>query len=250
MVQLDRMAIYTGTHYEGEGAFDNTPQFEDENGFDLNDNSQDHPFDMNAGDDAAFGEAGHQGNPSGRLGEPRFDDVERTQPMSRRTLNLAKPLSSDNSGAFLGADADGFGLPPVEGTVDADKLRDDIFEAIAPVLGEMASELRRSLDYYRSRGAQISVDRVLLTGGTAILTNFAAFLQNELQLPVAVANPLAALPVTAKQFDPTYLSVIGPAFTVAVGLAARDAVFGANPVPKAPKAPKVSRKEAVAAASS
>ena len=250
VVQLDRMAIYTGTHYEGEGAFDNTPQFEDENGFDLNDDSQDHPFDMNAGDDAAFGEAGYQGNPSGRLGEPRFDDVERTQPMSRRTLNLAKPLSSDNSGAFLGADADGFGLPPVEGTVDADKLRDDIFEAIAPVLGEMASELRRSLDYYRSRGAQISVDRVLLTGGTAILTNFAAFLQNELQLPVAVANPLATLPVTAKQFDPTYLSVIGPAFTVAVGLAARDAVFGANPVPKAPKAPKVSRKEAVAAASS
>ncbi len=250
VVQLDRMAIYTGTHYEGEGGFDNTPQFEDENGFDLNDDGQDHPFDMNAGDDAGFGEAGHQGNPSGRLGETRFDDVERTQPMSRRTLNLAKPLSSDNSGAFLGADADGFGLPPVEGTVDADKLRDDIFEAIAPVLGEMASELRRSLDYYRSRGAQISVDRVLLTGGTAILTNFAAFLQNELQLPVAVANPLAALPVTAKQFDPTYLSVIGPAFTVAVGLAARDAVFGANPVPKAPKAPKVSRKEAVAAASS
>jgi len=250
VVQLDRMAIYTGTHYEGEGGFDNTPQFEDENGFDLNDDDQDHPFDMNAGDDAGFGESGHQGNPSGRLGEPRFDDVERTQPMSRRTLNLAKPLSSDNSGAFLGADADGFGLPPVEGTVDADKLRDDIFEAIAPVLGEMASELRRSLDYYRSRGAQISVDRVLLTGGTAILTNFAAFLQNELQLPVAVANPLATLPVTAKQFDPTYLSVIGPAFTVAVGLAARDAVFGANPVPKAPKAPKVSRKEAVAAASS
>ena len=250
VVQLDRMAIYTGTHYEGEGGFDNTPQFEDENGFDLNDDDQDHPFDMNAGDDAGFGESGHQGNPSGRLGEPRFDDVERTQPMSRRTLNLAKPLSSDNSGAFMGADADGFGLPPVEGTVDADKLRDDIFEAIAPVLGEMASELRRSLDYYRSRGAQISVDRVLLTGGTAILTNFAAFLQNELQLPVAVANPLATLPVTAKQFDPTYLSVIGPAFTVAVGLAARDAVFGANPVPKAPKAPKVSRKEAVAAASS
>ena len=248
VVQLDRMAVYTGTHYEGEGSFDDTPQFEDENGFDLNDDNQDHPFDMSAGDAAVFGEAGYQGNSSGRLGEPRFDDVERTQPMSRRTLNLAKPLSSENSGTFLGAD--GFGLPPVESTVDADKLRDDIFEAIAPVLGEMASELRRSLDYYRSRGAQISVDRVLLTGGTATLTNFAAFLQNELQLPVAVANPLAALPVTAKQFDPSYLSVIGPAFTVAVGLAARDAVFSANPVPKVPKAPKLSRKEAVAAASS
>ena len=245
VVQLDRMAVYTGSHYEGEGGFDNAPQFEDESAFNLNEDGEDHPFDLNAGDDAAFGESGFRATPSGRLGEPRFDDVERTQPMSRRTLNLAKPLQSDNS-PFLSGDASGFGLPPIEGTVDADKLRDDIFEAIAPVLGEMASELRRSLDYYRSRGAQVSVDRVLLTGGTANLTNFAAFLQNELQLPVAVANPLAGLTVTSKQFDPSYLPVIGPAFTVAIGLAARDAVFSANPVPKAPKTPKVSRKEAAA----
>ena len=247
VVQLDRMAVYTGTHYEGEGGFDDTPQFEDEGGFPLNEEEQDHAFDLNAGDDAAFGETGFRPTPSGRLGEPRFDDLERTQPMSRRTLNLAKPLPVENPLPFMSAD-DGFGLPPMEGTVDADKLRDDIFEAIAPVLGEMASELRRSLDYYRSRGAQISVDRILLTGGTANLANLAAFLQNELQLPVAVANPLAMLPVTSKQFDPSYLPVIGPAFTVAIGLAARDAVFGANPVPKAPKAPKVSRKEAAAAA--
>jgi len=244
VVQLDRMAVYTGTHYEGDGSFDDAPQFEDEGGFDLHD-AQDHPFDLHAGDDAAFSESGFRApTASGRLGEPNFDDVERTQPMSRRTLNLAKPLLSDNL-AFPGGD-DGFGLPPLQGAVNADKLRDDIFEAIAPVLGELASELRRSLDYYRSRGAQISVDRVLLTGGTANLANLGAFLQNELQIPVAVANPLSALPVTSKQFDPTYLPLIGPTFTVAVGLAVRDAVFGANPVPKAPKPPKVSRKDAAA----
>ena len=246
-VQLDRMAVYTGTHYDGEGGFDDAPQFDEEGGFNLNEEGQDHPFDLNAGDDAAFGETGFRATPSGRLGEPQFDDLERTQPMSRRTLNLAKPLPSEPL-PFMSSGIADFGLPPMEGTVDADKLRDDIFEAIAPVLGELASELRRSLDYYRSRGAQISVDRVLLTGGSANLTNLAAFLQNELQLPVAVANPLAALPVTSKQYDPSYLPLIGPAFTVAVGLAARDAVFGANPLPKAPKAPKVSRKAAAAAA--
>ncbi len=57
-------------------------------------------------------------------------------------------------------------------------------------------------------------------------------------MPVAVANPLALLPVTSKAFDPSYLPTIGPVFTVAVGLAARDAVFVANPVPKAPKVSK------------
>jgi len=244
VVQLDRMAIYTGSHYEGEG-FAEAPQFEDEASFPLNDDPHDLPFDLHVADDNPFRTAGFHVTPSGRLGEPAFDDLERTQPISRRTLNLARHPAAESSAQ---TDDFGFGQPTLEGTVDADKLRDDIFEAIAPVLGELSSELRRSLDYYRSRGTQTSVDRVLLTGGTANLTNLAAFLQNELQLPVSVANSLLALPVISKQFDPSYLPVIGPVFTVAVGLAVRDAVFSANPIPKPPKAPKASRKEATAAA--
>ena len=251
VVQLDRMAIYTGTGVYHEGG-DDMPQFTDEDSVNFNDDA-DNPFDLNA---PAEGDPGYQmtpsgristpsgrlttpsgrlTTPSGRLGDPQFDDLERTQPIPRRTLNIAgRSAAPDSASPFLPPDGDdGFGLPP--GGVDEEKLRDDIFEAIAPVLGELASELRRSLDYYRSRGAQVSVDRVLLTGGSANLTNLAAFLQNELQIPVAVADPLAALPVMSKHFDPNYLPVIGPAFAIAVGLAARDAVFAANPVPKVSK---------------
>jgi len=242
VVQLDRMAVYTGTGtYDGSG--DDMPQFTDEDNFNLTEDA-DNPFDLNAAEGDPGFRTTHSGRlttPSGRLGDPQFDDAERTQPMDRRVLNLAggRPLAPDASSVFLPPGDGGFGLPL--GGVDEEKLRDDIFEAIAPVLGELASELRRSLDYYRSRGAQVSVDRVLLTGGSANLTNLAAFLQNELQIPVAVANPLASLPVTSKLFDPGYLPAIGPAFTVAVGLAARDVVFAANP------APKVSKKAAAAA---
>jgi type IV pilus assembly protein PilM len=137
----------------------------------------------------------------------------------------------------------GFGLA---GGADDEHLRDQIFEAIAPVLGELASEIRRSLDYYRSRGAQVSVDRVLLTGGTANLTNLAAFLQNELQAPVAVADPLAGLEVTSRHYDPNYLATLGPSLAIAIGLAARDAVFSANPVPRPPKAPRAPKAAAAA----
>ena len=246
VVQLDRMAVYTGTHWDGEG---DGLQFTGEANFDTGDDA-DNPFGLGATDDGSGGfhttPSGRLSTPSGRLGEG-FDDMERTQPMSRRVLNLAgRAAPAENSLPFMPpTDDGGFGLPPGVGGMDEDKLRDDIFEAIAPVLGELASELRRSLDYYRSRGAQVSVDRVLLTGGSANLPNLAAFLQNELQVPVAVANPLAGLTVTSKGFDPNYLPTIGPAFTVAVGLAAREAVFSANPVPKAPK---VSKKELAAAA--
>ncbi len=178
-VDLARIAVYTGTAYE-EGY--DTPQFTDEDNFNLNEDA-DNPFDLNTGEDEFGGvrttPSGRLTTPSGRLGEAQFDDVERTQPIDRRILNLAggRPLASDNAPLFPPAD-DGFGLAPMTGGVDDQKLRDDIFEAIAPVLGELASELRRSLDYYRSRGAQVSVDRILLTGGSAGLTNLAAFLQN------------------------------------------------------------------------
>ena len=240
VIQLDRMAVYTGTHWDGEG---DGPQFTEEADFNAGDDG-DNPFGLGGLDPELGGgfqttPSGRLTTPSGRLGEP-FDDMDRTQPMSRRTLNLAgRSASPDGPLPFMPpGDDGGFGLPPGVGGMDEEKLRDDIFEAIAPVLGELASELRRSLDYYRSRGAQVSVDRVLLTGGSANLPNLAAFLQNELQVPVAVANPLGGLTVTAKGFDPNYLATISSAFTVAVGLAARDVVFAANPVPKAPKVSK------------
>lgn len=245
VVQLDRMAVYTGTAYE-EGY--ETPQFQDEDHFDLNADAG--QFDL-GGQGADFGNAfgtAFGGAPEPPLGgtafggAPAFDDLERTQPIERRTLNLARPASSDAPPAFMPPTDDaGFGTAGAGGGPDEAKLRDDIFEAIAPVLGELASEIRRSFDYYRSRGAQVSIDRVLLTGGSAGLANLAAFLQNELQAPVAVASPLAALPVTSKHFDPSYLPTIGPAFTIAVGLAARDVVFGANPLPKKPKPVKAAK---------
>ena len=246
VIQLDRMAVYTGTAYE-EGY--ETPQFQDEDHFNLNDDAADNPFDLNAqgsdfgnafrsDSDVPLGGTAFGGTAFG--GMPTFDDGEQTPPVGRRTLNIANSPASDVPPAFMPPTDDvGFGLAGAGMGKDESKLRDDIFEAIAPVLGELASEIRRSLDYYRSRGAQVSIDRVLLTGGSAGLTNLAAFLQNELQAPVAVASPLASLPVTSKHFDPSYLPTIGPVFTIAVGLAARDAVFGANPLPRKPKPAKV-----------
>jgi cell division ATPase FtsA len=115
-----------------------------------------------------------------------------------------------------------------------------IFDAILPVLSELATELRRSLDYYRSRAAGKNVDRVILCGGTASLPGLDKFLDQELQVPVQVASPFAGLSVTTKSFDPRYLQTIAPLFTVAVGLAGRNAVFAANPLPVVKKQPSAS----------
>lgn len=228
-VQMDKIGIYTGTAY-GEGY--EGPQFQEDapSFIETDDTPLRNPFDTSGEVDSALGQNPFMTTPEG----PQFDSAERTQPIPKRTLNLARSAEGTNPLPFIpptGADA-GLGLPGDGTNVDEQTLRNQVFEAIAPVLGELATELRRSLDYYRSRAQGRSVDRLILTGGSASLTNFAAFLQSELQVPVSVANPLQGIAVASKHYDPSYLETISPLFSVAVGLAARNAVLDANPVVK------------------
>ncbi len=254
-VQLERMGLYTGTAYGDDAGYE-MPQFQDDNTAflgDAEDAPMRSPFDTSpepaaTSEENPFGTNPFGANPFLTTPEgPQFDEPERTQPIPRRTLNLAARQEAP-SGAFsfmppTGEDA-GFGGAGGLGGVNEEAMREQVFSAIAPVLGELATELRRSLDYYRSRAQGRSVDRLLLAGGSASLANFAPFLQNELQVPVSLAAPLAGLEVASKNYDPSYLNTIAPTFTVALGLAARNAVLEANPAPKpakAPRAPKLKK---------
>jgi type IV pilus assembly protein PilM len=89
------------------------------------------------------------------------------------------------------------------------------------VLGELVTELRRSLAYYRSRPQGQDVSRLILCGGTAALPGLERFLQAQLGLPVELANPLAYVQVAAR-VDPAYVQQIGPVMPVSLGLAVRE----------------------------
>jgi type IV pilus assembly protein PilM len=176
------------------------------------------------------------GSPLNLAKAPEPDET--TGNMSKTILNLAGTARPD-AGTFFDAGGVEQDLSFLNMDQPADTgLRDHVFEAIAPILSELATEIRRSLDYYRSRAQGRSVDRVLVSGGTANLKNIDQFLQAELQVPVTIANPFSGMAVSSKNFDPAYLRTIASGFTIAVGLAAREAVFEANPLPKKGKAPK------------
>jgi type IV pilus assembly protein PilM len=102
-----------------------------------------------------------------------------------------------------------------------DATAQQISDAITPVLGELVTELRRSLDYYRSRPQGQDVSRLILCGGTAALPGLERFLQAQLGLPVELANPLAYVQVAAR-VDPAYVQQIGPVMPVSLGLAVRE----------------------------
>lgn len=108
------------------------------------------------------------------------------------------------------------------------RRRREIFDAILPTLGEFSLELRRSVDYFRSKYPNDSVDQILLCGGSAAIENLDQFIQTDLGIPTKVASPFDGLIVSSKQVSQEKLAETAPAFAVAVGLAARDAVLGSD----------------------
>ncbi|MDQ7828356.1 MAG: type IV pilus assembly protein PilM [Armatimonadota bacterium] len=110
--------------------------------------------------------------------------------------------------------------------LDENAIPDDltvqrIHDAIAPQVGDLITEVRRSLDYYQTRTRAAVVSQVVLTGGLARLRNLDRVLAAELGLPVEVGNPFAHLEVNGAAFGPDVLASTGPVMSVAVGLALR-----------------------------
>jgi type IV pilus assembly protein PilM len=102
----------------------------------------------------------------------------------------------------------------------ADDLR-HLHQAILPVISTIATELRRSLDFYQVRLGDQPISRVVLTGGTAKLKHLAPFLSGELGVPVELGNPFGAC--EAAEVPPEVAADVAPMMAVAVGLALRGA---------------------------
>ncbi len=105
---------------------------------------------------------------------------------------------------------------PVEGKRVADAQ-----PVIDMVNAELAGEIRRSFDFYRSSSHADTLHKVLLSGGSARLPGLVSFLSENLELPIEVANPLRAIKVDQRKFDIGHLNDISPQLAVSVGLSLR-----------------------------
>jgi len=112
-------------------------------------------------------------------------------------------------------------------------VRQQIADAITPVLTELVTELRRSLDFFRNRSAGQGVQRMLIFGGTARLPGLDRFLTANLDTPVVVGNAMENVAVGVRA-DQQYIQEVAPMFPVSIGLAVRDMLFEAAP-PRAKK---------------
>jgi type IV pilus assembly protein PilM len=98
---------------------------------------------------------------------------------------------------------------------------DAVAEVISTMNGELAAEIGRSFDYFRSTSTQETIDRVLLSGGTAKLGGLAPFLSERLGVPVELMDPFRHIKINPKTVDPEMIAEVGPQASVVVGLATR-----------------------------
>jgi type IV pilus assembly protein PilM len=86
----------------------------------------------------------------------------------------------------------------------------------------LTSELVRSLDFYAANHAEFPVQKILLSGGTALIPGIASEIEQRLGIEAAVLHPFKNIKIANRKFDSEYLERIGPMMVVPLGLALRS----------------------------
>ncbi|CAN5475533.1 type IV pilus assembly protein PilM [soil metagenome] len=96
-----------------------------------------------------------------------------------------------------------------------------VYEALRPVLVDLTTEIRRSLEFYQSQAGNADISRVLVTGGAAKLRGLPEAIGNTLGFKVELGDPWLSTLVDESRFDSQFLRRVGPEFGVPLGLALR-----------------------------
>ncbi|MEW6107801.1 MAG: type IV pilus assembly protein PilM [Nitrospirota bacterium] len=97
---------------------------------------------------------------------------------------------------------------------------EDANSVIEAASEEILSEIIRSFDYYRSTTLHEDISEVILSGGCALLKNFATMIAERSGIETKLAEPFKNIKIP-KRFDTVYIEEIAPMMAVAVGLALR-----------------------------
>lgn len=91
----------------------------------------------------------------------------------------------------------------------------EVGQHLAGVLDEFVAELRRSIDYYKSRGGDVSV--IALCGGGSKLKGLPAFISSAIGIRCDSFDPMRRLNVNVRKVSPDYVEAHKEEFAVAVG---------------------------------
>jgi type IV pilus assembly protein PilM len=93
--------------------------------------------------------------------------------------------------------------------------------AMLRIIGELADELRRSIDFYLNQGENLEVAQLLLAGPGAAIGQLDEFFTHRLSVPCSQVDPIAALGLEVEQEIPPNQR---PGLSVVLGLGLREAM--------------------------
>ncbi|MCS7209359.1 MAG: type IV pilus assembly protein PilM, partial [Fimbriimonadales bacterium] len=105
---------------------------------------------------------------------------------------------------------------PVQSPTDPRKT--EVFLAIYPLLEELVSEIRRSVEYFRSRNLDADVQQIVLCGGGAMMPNLDQFIASSVGIPTVVGNPYKGVQLQVKRYGPEYVAANAHLMAVAIGM--------------------------------
>lgn len=119
-------------------------------------------------------------------------------------------------------------METIRGTVDSMSEEDSpdnrdqlVAKAIGGVLADLISEVRRSIEFFENQTRDMSVGRVVLGGGTAVLLNLREHFERDLGLPTEVIDPLRKIRPTGKDLAESEIRRTGHSLAVGIGLGLR-----------------------------
>jgi type IV pilus assembly protein PilM len=89
------------------------------------------------------------------------------------------------------------------------------------VSAEMASEIRKTFDFFSATSSEGPVDELVLSGGCALTPNLQEILRERFEVPTVLMDPLRRIHYKEGTFDKAWLDSIAPMMAVAVGLGIR-----------------------------
>jgi type IV pilus assembly protein PilM len=107
---------------------------------------------------------------------------------------------------------------------DLVEAREHVAEVLTESVLDIATEVRRSLDFYRRQHRNESIDRIVVTGGTAGLEDLVQLMAEETGVAAELGDPFRYTEIDDSSVSAQYLRDIGPTMVIAVGLALRDMV--------------------------
>jgi type IV pilus assembly protein PilM len=98
-------------------------------------------------------------------------------------------------------------------------------ENLQPILQavseNIALEIQKTFDFFKATSSEDRIDRIFLSGGTAKVKGLQELLADRFDAGVELLNPFNSVTYNPRDFDPDFISDIGPSAAIAVGLAAR-----------------------------